>query len=183
MSPPCSGSNNEPRKKAVWKQAVRRATDFPKFRIILEIGGKKEHSKSVPVGSLVDQNEPMISIGSYIQRSEPIGDKNRITRLALKWANCAGAGRQKAEAVRVVGREPRNTGEQQCACVTGESRGRDRGGQPGQQDGGSGLISVHRRAVCTDLRGPGENPVTEACNKEYARNTNQIHRQGLNFSL
>jgi hypothetical protein len=45
-----------------------------------------EDSKSVPVGS---QNELPIAIGSQTQLSEPIGDKKRITRMALERAVCA----------------------------------------------------------------------------------------------
>jgi hypothetical protein len=47
-------------------------------------------SKSVPVGSPVTQNEPPLSIGLHTQPSEPIGDKNRITSLALKIIGFAG---------------------------------------------------------------------------------------------
>jgi hypothetical protein len=46
-----------------------------------------EDGKSVPVGL---QNEPPVTIGSQTQLSEPIGDRNRIRRLALKRAACAG---------------------------------------------------------------------------------------------
>jgi hypothetical protein len=49
--------------------------------------GKKremEHSKSVPAGLPVGQ------IGSHKQPSEPIGDKNRITNMALKRTGSAG---------------------------------------------------------------------------------------------
>jgi hypothetical protein len=51
-----------------------------------------EDSKSVPIGSPAGQNEPPVSIGSQTQPSEPIGDKNRITSLALKRAVFAGLG-------------------------------------------------------------------------------------------
>jgi hypothetical protein len=45
-----------------------------------------EDRKSVLIGSPVEQKEPPVPIGSHTQPSEPIGDKNRITSLALKRA-------------------------------------------------------------------------------------------------
>jgi hypothetical protein len=44
---------------------------------------RKEGSKCAPVGSLIWQNEPPVSIGSHIQQSEPIGDKDGVINLAL----------------------------------------------------------------------------------------------------
>jgi hypothetical protein len=58
-----------------------------------------EDSESGPIGSPVGQNEPPVPIGSQTQPSEPIGDKNRITSLALKRAVCAGIGNDGGEAV------------------------------------------------------------------------------------
>jgi hypothetical protein len=43
-------------------------------------------SKSVPIGSPVGQNERSVPIGSHVQPSDPIGDKNWITIMALKRA-------------------------------------------------------------------------------------------------
>jgi hypothetical protein len=57
--------------------------------------------ESVAVGSPVGQNEPPVPIGSQTQPSEPIGDKNRITSLALKRAVCAGLGNEGGEVVSV----------------------------------------------------------------------------------
>jgi hypothetical protein len=55
------------------------------------IGNRREmdDSKPVPIGSPVGQNEPPVPISSHTQPSEPIGDKNRITSMALKRAGCA----------------------------------------------------------------------------------------------
>jgi hypothetical protein len=39
---------------------------------------KPEDSKSVPIGSPLEQNEPTDPIGSKMKHIEPIGDKNRI---------------------------------------------------------------------------------------------------------
>jgi hypothetical protein len=66
--------------KAGGKQSNRLA------KISNYIGHRREvvNSKSVPVGSLVGQNEPPVRIGSDTQPSEPIGDKNWITNIALK---------------------------------------------------------------------------------------------------
>jgi hypothetical protein len=60
-----------------------------------------EYSKSVPVGSPVGRNEPPVPIGFQTQPSEPIGDKNRITSLALEMVGCAGLGKDKGEVVRM----------------------------------------------------------------------------------
>jgi hypothetical protein len=49
-------------------------------------------SNSVSVGSPVGQNESPVSTGSHTQQSEPIGDKNRITCMALRRTGCAGLG-------------------------------------------------------------------------------------------
>jgi hypothetical protein len=70
MLPPSSGSKNKLRKIPAWKQGE----------------GKQEmkNENSVPVGSPAGQNEPAIPIGSQTQLSEPRGDKNRITKVALK---------------------------------------------------------------------------------------------------
>jgi hypothetical protein len=43
-----------------------------------------EDSKSVPVVSPIRQNEPPTTVGCHTQQSEPIGDKNRITRMDLR---------------------------------------------------------------------------------------------------
>jgi hypothetical protein len=73
-----------------------------------------EDSKSVPVGSPVGQNEPPVPIGSHIQPSEPIRDKNRITRMALKRAGGAGVGKEGRSCKGVKGREPRSKGGELC---------------------------------------------------------------------
>jgi hypothetical protein len=49
-----------------------------------------EDSKSVLVGSPEGHKKPPVSIGRQAQPSEPIGDKNGIIRMALKWAVRAG---------------------------------------------------------------------------------------------
>jgi hypothetical protein len=51
-----------------------------------------EDNESFPVGSPVGQIEPPAPIGCHIQRSEPVGDKYRITCMALKRAGCSGLG-------------------------------------------------------------------------------------------
>jgi hypothetical protein len=82
--------------KAGGKQSNRLAE-------ILDYIGKRremEDSNSVPDGSPVAQNEPPVPIGSHTQPSEPIGDKNRITIMALKRAGGAGLGKDRGEAVR-----------------------------------------------------------------------------------
>jgi hypothetical protein len=58
--------------------------------------------KSVPVGSPVGQNEPPVLIGSHTQPSEPIGNKNRITSMALEKAVCVGLEKDRAEVVRLL---------------------------------------------------------------------------------
>jgi hypothetical protein len=60
-----------------------------------------EESMSVLVASPVGQNVPPVPIASHTQPSEPIGDKNRITRLALKRAVCAALGNGTGEVVKV----------------------------------------------------------------------------------
>jgi hypothetical protein len=59
--------------------------------------GGVEDSKSVPVGLPLRQNEPPVHIDSRTQQSEPIGDKNRITCMALKRAGCAVLGEDNSE--------------------------------------------------------------------------------------
>jgi hypothetical protein len=61
-----------------------------------------EDCKSVPIGSLVGQNEPSVSNSSHIQQDELIGDKNRIIRMALKRAGYDGIGKDREEDVRVL---------------------------------------------------------------------------------
>jgi hypothetical protein len=68
-----------------------------------------EDSKSVLVGSPVRQNEPSVPIGPRTQPSEPIGDKNRITSMALKRAVYAGLGREGRSGEGIVAREPAPT--------------------------------------------------------------------------
>jgi hypothetical protein len=67
------------------------------------IGNRREieDSKSVPIGLSVGQNELLVPIGSHTQLSEPIGDKNRITSMALRRAGCAGLGKDGSEVVRM----------------------------------------------------------------------------------
>jgi hypothetical protein len=62
-------------------------------------GGGMEDSKSVPVDLPLGLNEPTVPTGSRTQQSEPIGDKNRITCMALKRARCAGLGEDNGEVV------------------------------------------------------------------------------------
>jgi hypothetical protein len=63
-----------------------------------EIGNRKmENGKSIPVGSPIGQNEPPVPIGSQIQPSERIGDKNRIISMAVKRAGLAGLGKKRRE--------------------------------------------------------------------------------------
>jgi hypothetical protein len=68
-----------------------------------EIGNRKamEHSKSVPVGSPVGQNEPSVPVGSHTQPREPIGDMNRITSMTCERAGCAGLGNYRGKVVMV----------------------------------------------------------------------------------
>jgi hypothetical protein len=47
-----------------------------------------EDSKPVPAGLPVGQNELPVPIGSHIEQSDRIGDKKRITNMALKRAGC-----------------------------------------------------------------------------------------------
>jgi hypothetical protein len=61
-----------------------------------------QDSKSVPTSSPVGQNEPSVPIGSHTQPSEPRGDKNRIINMAAKRAVCAGLGKERGEAVRLL---------------------------------------------------------------------------------
>jgi hypothetical protein len=49
-----------------------------------------KESKSLPVGSTVEQNQPPVPIGSPTQPSEPTGDMNRVPNTALKRTGCAG---------------------------------------------------------------------------------------------
>jgi hypothetical protein len=70
-----------------------------------------EDSKLVPVGSPVGQTEPPLLIGPQTQSSEPIGDKNRITTIALKRAGCAGREKDKGEVIRVWWAENRKVWE------------------------------------------------------------------------
>jgi hypothetical protein len=58
-------------------------------------------------------DEPPVPIGCQTQPSEPVGDKNRVSILALKRAVFAGLGEHKGE----VGREPRTSGEQSYVWV------------------------------------------------------------------
>jgi hypothetical protein len=60
-----------------------------------------EDNKSVPVGSPVGQNEPPVPIGSQTQPSEPTGNKNTITSMALKKDVCAGPGKDRGDVGRV----------------------------------------------------------------------------------
>jgi hypothetical protein len=76
-----------------------------------------EDSKSVPVGSPVRQNEPLVRIGSHTQQSEPVGNKKRIISMALKRARCAGL-QDRGEVVRVRWAANRGTWERNvCVCV------------------------------------------------------------------
>jgi hypothetical protein len=70
-----------------------------------------EDSKSVAVGSLVGQNEPPVPIDCHTQPSEPMGDKNRITTMALKSADCAGLGKDRGGGIRVCGAANREVWE------------------------------------------------------------------------
>jgi hypothetical protein len=54
-----------------------------------------EEQNPIPIGSPVGQNELPLPTGSQTQPSEPIGDKNRITNMALKRARCAGLGKDR----------------------------------------------------------------------------------------
>jgi hypothetical protein len=72
----------------------------------MKAGGKQsnrqrdtEESELVPVGLHVGQNEPPVPIGSQIQLSEPIGDKEKITSRALKMTVCAGLGKDWGEVI------------------------------------------------------------------------------------
>jgi hypothetical protein len=60
-----------------------------------------EHSKSVPAGLSVGQNEPPVSIGYRTQPSESTRDKNRGNNMALKRAGCADLGNGRGEVVRM----------------------------------------------------------------------------------
>jgi hypothetical protein len=70
-----------------------------------------EDSKTVPVGSPVERTKPSVPIGCHTQPSEPIGDKNRITSMALKRAVCASPGKDRGEVVRVWWAENREVWE------------------------------------------------------------------------
>jgi hypothetical protein len=113
------------------------------------IGSRREmeDSKSVPVGSLLGQNELQVPTGSHIQPNEPIGGKKRITSRALKTAVCAGIGRDRGEVVR--GRWAENRGVLE--------RRRDTRVETGK---------CPERAVCTVLRGPVDNPDLLSCDGE-----------------
>jgi hypothetical protein len=67
------------------------------------VGNRREMEgrKLVPVGSPVGQNDPPVPIGSRTQPSEPIGEENKITSMALKRAVCVGIGKYKEEAVKL----------------------------------------------------------------------------------
>jgi hypothetical protein len=71
-----------------------------------------EDSKSVSVRPPAGQNEPPVFIGSQTQPSEPIGDKNRITSLAV----FAGV---EEELYDVMERELKSVRERPCAWVLG----------------------------------------------------------------
>jgi hypothetical protein len=86
----------------------------------VKAGGKQrnrlsgiEDSESLPVGSPAGQNEPTVFIGSQTKQREPIGDKNRISSLALRKAVFAGLGEDRG--CDVMGREPRSMGKRSCA--------------------------------------------------------------------
>jgi hypothetical protein len=61
------------------------------IEISVDVGIRREmeDSKSVPFSLLVGKNEPPVRIGSHTQPIEPIGEKNRITRMALERAGYA----------------------------------------------------------------------------------------------
>jgi hypothetical protein len=86
MPPEINHARNQ--RKTGGKQSNRLA------EISDSIGNRREieDCESVAVGSPVGQNELSVSIGSQTQPSEPIGDKYRITSLALKSTVCAGLG-------------------------------------------------------------------------------------------
>jgi hypothetical protein len=58
-------------------------------------------SNSVSIGSSVEQNETQVPIGPHTQPREPVGDKNRVTNMALTTDGCAGLEKNRREAVRV----------------------------------------------------------------------------------
>jgi hypothetical protein len=90
--------------RRIWNQResrwqAKQLPALPKFGIKKEVGGKLKTTS--PVGSPIGHNAPPLPIGSHTQPSEPIGDKNRITCLALKSVGFAGLGKNLGEAVRL----------------------------------------------------------------------------------
>jgi hypothetical protein len=45
-----------------------------------------ESTNSIPVRSLVGQNEPPVAIGSHTQSSKPIGDNNKMAHGRFAWS-------------------------------------------------------------------------------------------------
>jgi hypothetical protein len=80
------------------------------------VGNKREMltSKSVLIVLPIGQNEPPVPIGSPTQRNKPIGDKNRITSMALKRASCAGQGKDGRSGKGVVGQKTEYGREVMC---------------------------------------------------------------------
>jgi hypothetical protein len=63
----------------------------------MRIGRGMKDSESVPIGSPVGLIKPPVAIGPPIKSSEPIGDKNRLTTMALRISCCAGLGKERVK--------------------------------------------------------------------------------------
>jgi hypothetical protein len=86
------------------KASGKQNNQFAEISEYVENRREIEDSKSVPVGSLVGQNETLEPIGSHTQPSEPIGDKNRITSMTLNFfLICIVGGGVQAGSTRHVG--------------------------------------------------------------------------------
>jgi hypothetical protein len=82
------------------KQVASRVIVFSESSDYVRNRREMDDSNTVSFGSPVGESEPLAPIGSQLQPNEPVGDKDGITRMALKMAGCSGLGKYR-EVVRV----------------------------------------------------------------------------------